>query len=60
MYEIFRNFNLKVQIECLDYGTNELANFILGDFFNLEGDYIAGNISFFVKDFVVDGKMLFL
>ena len=39
--ELFKNFLLKIQIECLDCNTRELIFLKIGDFFNLDSDYIA-------------------
>ena len=49
LIELFKQFQLKIQIECPDCDTRELISLKVGDFFNLEGDYIAKDIeeSFF-------------
>ena len=42
--ELFKNFQRKIQIECLDCDRRELISLKVGDFFNLEGYYIAKDI----------------
>ena len=39
--ELFKNFHLKIQIECLGCNTRELIFLKIGDFLNLDSDYIA-------------------
>ena len=48
----FRNFKRQIQLDCLDRNTSKLVEFKLGDFFSLEGDYIASEdeeLFFFCK-----------
>ena len=42
--ELFKTFQLKIQIECLVWDTRELISLKIGNFFNLEGNYIAKDI----------------
>ena len=67
--ELFKNFKLKIQIECLECDMKKLISLKVGDFFNLEDNYIATDIKegFFChrlcsgcKNFIfVDIKKLF-
>ena len=62
--ELFKTFQLKIQIECLVCDTRELISLKIGNFFNLEGNYIAKDIEkiFFLLQTgkVQTAKVLFL
>ena len=39
--EIFNNFQLQFVVICLDRLSQQKLHFALGDFFNLEGDFVS-------------------
>ena len=41
--DLFQNFKLQFLVICLNCSNKKETHFVLGDFFNLEGDFINKN-----------------
>ena len=42
-FDLFKNFKLQFLVICLNCSNEKEIHFVLGDFFNLEGDFINKN-----------------